>query len=181
MRHYSATTGLHAPPVWRAPEGPADQTAAPVGGGGAWPGFEMTRRATSATTLHWCGGRRRVRRARAGFEIDHSERSSRVAISRAAGPEGAQNTSGATRNATRQAEPQATKHPGNHATQTRGSPTGRRAFTQLVHTLDTVERPSTQRSRAATTSATWTALRAAPLRRLSPETTRTRPRLPSTA
>ena len=40
---------------------------------------------------------------------------------------------------------------------------------------------NTQRSRAATTSATWTAFRAAPLRRLSPETTRTRPRLPSTA
>ena len=40
---------------------------------------------------------------------------------------------------------------------------------------------NTQRSRWATTSATWTALRAAPLRRLSPETTRTRPRLPSTA
>ena len=28
--------------VWRAPEGPA---AVPVGGGGAWPGFETTRRA----------------------------------------------------------------------------------------------------------------------------------------
>ena len=39
----------------------------------------------------------------------------------------------------------------------------------------------TQRRREATTSATWTAFRAAPLRRLSPETTRTRPRLPSTA
>ena len=39
-----------------------------------------------------CDGRRRVRRARAGFEIDHSERSSRVAISRAAGPDGARNT-----------------------------------------------------------------------------------------
>ena len=115
MQHYSATAILHTPPMWRAPAGPAGQTAMPVGGGGARPGFEMTRRATSATTLHWCGGRRRVRRARAGFEIDHSERSSRVAISRAAGPEGAQNTSGATRNATRQAEPQAepqaTKHP----------------------------------------------------------------------
>ena len=47
--------------------------------------------------------------------------------------------------------------------------------------LDTVERPATQRSRAATTSATWTAFRAAPLRRLSPETTRMRPHLPSTA
>ena len=27
-----------APLVWRAPEGPA---AVPVGGGGAWPGFEV--------------------------------------------------------------------------------------------------------------------------------------------
>ena len=55
-----------APPVWRAPEGPEGLAAVPVGGG----------------------------RARAGLEIDHSERSSRVAISRAAGPDGAQNTSG---------------------------------------------------------------------------------------
>ena len=30
-----------------------------LGGGGAWPGFETTRRATSATRPHWCGGRRR--------------------------------------------------------------------------------------------------------------------------
>ena len=51
------------PPVWRAPEGPA---AVPVGGGGAWPGFETTGR--SAARHHWCGGRRRDRRARAGFE-----------------------------------------------------------------------------------------------------------------
>ena len=34
-----------APPVWRAPEGSA---AVPVGGGGAWPGFEATRRAKLA-------------------------------------------------------------------------------------------------------------------------------------
>ena len=55
MRDYGTTnnTPAHqAPPVWRAPEGPA---AVLVGGGRAWP----------------------------GFEIDHSERSSRVAISRA--------------------------------------------------------------------------------------------------
>ena len=51
---------------------------------------------TTATGHHWCGGCRRVRRARAGFEIDHSERSSRVAISRAAGPDGARNTRGPT-------------------------------------------------------------------------------------
>ena len=34
-----------APQVWRAPEGLA---AVPVGGGGAWPGFEPTRRAQLA-------------------------------------------------------------------------------------------------------------------------------------
>ena len=67
---------------------------------------------TSATRRRRCGGCRRVRRARAGFEIDHSEPSgSRVAISRAgrrppahtaAKPtgrrSGARNTSGATSN-----------------------------------------------------------------------------------
>ena len=54
-----------------------------------------------------CGGRRRVRRARAGFEIDHSEPlGSRVAISRAAGPDGARNTSGTTSNAGDLAGPQ---------------------------------------------------------------------------
>ena len=46
-----------------------------------------------------CGGRRRVRRARAGVEIDHSEPQARVWLfKRAAGPEGARNTSGATSN-----------------------------------------------------------------------------------
>ena len=37
-----------APLVWRAPEGPEGQAAAAVGGGGAWPGFETTRRAKLA-------------------------------------------------------------------------------------------------------------------------------------
>ena len=37
-----------APLVWRAPEGPRGQAAVPVGGGGAWPGFETTRRAKLA-------------------------------------------------------------------------------------------------------------------------------------
>ena len=65
----------------------------------AWPGFETTHPATRQHTRHHrCEGRRRDRRARAGFEIDHSERSSRVAISRAAGPSGARNTRGATSN-----------------------------------------------------------------------------------
>ena len=35
-------------PVWRAPEGPEGLAAVPVGGGGAWPGFEMMRRAKLA-------------------------------------------------------------------------------------------------------------------------------------
>ena len=38
----SHTSAHQAPPVWRAPEGSA---AVPVGGGGAWLGFETTRRA----------------------------------------------------------------------------------------------------------------------------------------
>ena len=43
--------------------------AVPVGGGGAWPGFEATRpTAHQPRRPHWCGGRRRDRRARAGFE-----------------------------------------------------------------------------------------------------------------
>ena len=37
-----------APQVWRAPEGQEGQAAVPVGGGGAWPGFETTRRAKLA-------------------------------------------------------------------------------------------------------------------------------------
>ena len=41
-------TAPQAPPVWRAPGGPEGQAAVPVGGGGAWPGFEPTRRAKLA-------------------------------------------------------------------------------------------------------------------------------------
>ena len=37
--------------------------AVPVGGGRAWPNNKPTHRATSATWHHWCGGRRRDRRA----------------------------------------------------------------------------------------------------------------------
>ena len=39
-----------------------------MGDGRARPGFETTHQATSATRPHWCEGRRRDRRARAGFE-----------------------------------------------------------------------------------------------------------------
>ena len=97
-----------APLVWRVPEDPEGLAAVPVGGGGAWqrcrwaaagPGRASAR---PHTKCRRCGGRRRDRRARAGFEIDTSEPSgSRVAISRAAGPDGAWNTSGAASNNTR--------------------------------------------------------------------------------
>ena len=61
-----ATSVTKTPQVWRAPEG---QAAVPVGGGGAWPDNESTRRANHQHTRpHWCEGRRRDRRARAGFE-----------------------------------------------------------------------------------------------------------------
>ena len=73
------------PPVASALQGGREGlAAAPVGGGGAWPGFEAGpscgvrgRRRGQAAVLVGGG------RARAGLEIDHSERSSRVAISRA--------------------------------------------------------------------------------------------------
>ena len=78
----------HAPLAWWAPEGLA---AVPVGGGGAWQGYSQRpsptgvegaggtcrgaggrRRGLAGTTQHHsrrrCGGRRRARRARAGFE-----------------------------------------------------------------------------------------------------------------
>ena len=102
-----------APQVWRAPEGPEGLAAVPVGGGGAWPGFETTRRAKLAA---------RTARGRAAAH-GHNQQPGPTAHHAAPGtPVGPQATNQAT-----------------HATQTRGSPPGRRAFTQLVHTLDTVE------------------------------------------
>ena len=104
-----------APPVWRAPEGPEDARGHGCGARGRWQGLAGLRADapshTSATLHHWFGGRRRVRRARAGFEIDHSERSSRVAISRAAGPEGAGKTRGAASTAGDQVALQAPAQP----------------------------------------------------------------------
>ena len=79
MRDYGTTnnTPAHqAPPVWRAPEGLEDLAAVPVGGGGAAPLVWRTPEGPAAVLVG--GGR-----AWPGFEIDHSERSSRVAISRA--------------------------------------------------------------------------------------------------
>ena len=54
------TSAHQVPLVWRAPEGPEGQTAVPVGGGGAWPGFEPTHPATrqrhSTTGVEGAGG-----------------------------------------------------------------------------------------------------------------------------
>ena len=91
-------TGTHS--------GPAQQNR--PRGGRAWPGFETTRRANHQhTRLHWCGGRRRDRRARAGFEIDHSEPQARVWRSRG------------------RPDPTAPRTPaGQHATRSRPAPQG---------------------------------------------------------
>ena len=86
-----------------------------LGGGGAWPGFETTRRAThqrpgptgvegAGGTCHGAGGRRR---GLAGLRddapseargADGSRAGRRPAAHTVAGPDGARNTSGATGN-----------------------------------------------------------------------------------
>ena len=108
MRDYVTTnnTPAHqAPPVWRAPEGLEDLTAAQVGDGGACQHTnDKPDRSGAPRGLRGLAGHhtdtptdwrppRGLRglaavlvgggRAWSGFEIDHSERSSRVAISRA--------------------------------------------------------------------------------------------------
>ncbi len=140
-----------------------------LGGGGAWPGFETTRQATprnaSAAGVEGAGGTGGPgrgtggrRRGLAGLRDD--------APSEARGADGSR--AGRRPPAHTAARPNSTPRNAN-ARQPRGAAARSRS------------QSSTQRSRCATTSATWTAFRAAPLRRLSPETTRTRPRLPSTA
>ena len=92
-----------APLVWRAPEGPAGLAAVLVGGGGARPGFETTRRAKLAART-----------------------ASRPPAHTAARPDGARNTS------------EATSTTSNHATQTRGSPPG----PPRVHATSSYSTPS---------------------------------------
>ena len=70
-----------APLVWRAPEGPVGLAAAAVGGGGAWPGFETTRRAQLAA------------RTASGRAAAHGRTKQPGPT---AGSDGARNTSGAT-------------------------------------------------------------------------------------
>ena len=101
-----------APPVWRAPEGPEDARGHGCGARGRWQGLAGLRAdapsLASATRHRRCGGRRRVRRARAGFEpTRRAKLAARTASGRAAahghteqpGPQdktcSARNTSGA--------------------------------------------------------------------------------------
>ena len=69
------------------------------GAGGRWRGLAGLRVDAPSHPAHhkphWCGGRRRDRRARAGFETRRRAKRGRL-VARAAGPSGARNTSGAT-------------------------------------------------------------------------------------
>ena len=98
------------------PAGLQGQAAVPVGDCGARPDNEPTPRTTRRyTKRRRCGGRRRVRRARAGFEIDHSEPQARVWRSRGRpGPPapGTQAEPHATPSMTRAAAHGHTKQPG---------------------------------------------------------------------
>ena len=78
----------------------------PTGSGGAWPGFETTHR--SATRPHWCGGRRRDRRARlrcpwamAGPGRHHSAPKAPLVWRAPEGPEGTGGLRGAAPNEVR--------------------------------------------------------------------------------
>ena len=141
--------------------------------GGRRRGLAEHTRTTSTTGVEGAGGTCRGaggrRRGLAGLRddapsearsADGSRAGRRPPAHTAAEPSGAQNTRGA---------------PSNQATTQRKRAAAHRAAARSRSQWNT------QRRREATTSATWTALRAAPLRRLSPETTKTRPRLPSTA
>ena len=76
--------------------------AVPVGGGRARAGRHPPAR--TAARLHRCGGRRRDRRARAGFETRHRAKRGCL-VSRAAGASGAWKTRGATSNMRNHAGP----------------------------------------------------------------------------
>ena len=98
VQYPRATSTIKNPDSTASVEDTGGSRESSCGARGRRRGLAVVRTDTQPRKCRRCGGRRRVRRAWAGFEIDHSERSSRVAISRAAGPDGARNTSGATSN-----------------------------------------------------------------------------------
>ena len=140
-----------APLVWRAPERPVGLAAVPVGGGGAWPGFETTRRVIhqqpGTTGVEGTGGICRGAGGRwrglAGLRddapseargADGSRAGRRPPAHTAAGPSGARNTRGAISN-----------QPSNHATQTRGSPRGPPRVHAVSGALSAVAAPQPRR------------------------------------
>ena len=136
--HAKATPVSDNRPSW--PTGPG------CGAGGRRQGLaglrDDTPSHTPATQRRRCEGRRRDRRARAGFEIDHSEPlGSRVAISRAAGPDGARNIRGAASNTINDAG----RRP---PARTAAGPSGARNTSGA--TSNTTAAPTTQRNEAAT-------------------------------
>ena len=143
-----------------------------LGGGGAWPGYSQRPGTTSVKGAGGTGGPgRAIHSAPAPPVWRAPEGPEGTGGLRGAAPNEVRSPSLAGGRALRRPEhPWGNKQPSN-ANARQPKRAAARSHSQW----------STQRSRAATTSATWTAFRAAPLRRLSPETTRTRPRLPSTA
>ena len=114
VQYPRATSTIKNPDSTASVEDTGGSRESSCGARGRRLGLAVVRTDTQPRKCRRCGGRRRVRRARAGFEIDHSERSSRVAISRAAGPDGAWNTSGAASTTERKSlrTPRSTPGPG---------------------------------------------------------------------
>ena len=130
-----------APPVWRAAEGQEGQTAAPMGGDGAWqscsqPPSPTGAKGTGGTGGPGCGARGGGG-AWLGFEATRRAKlAARTARGRAAA-HGHNQQPGPTAHHAAPGTPVAPQA----ATQRKRAADrqGRRAFTQLVHTLDTVE------------------------------------------
>ena len=86
------------------PPGLRGLAAVPVGGGGAWPGFKTTRRAEGSRRGRLAGGPPPTGTHSGPAPTKHTRR---LEITRAAGPSGARNTSGATSTATGKGKPTA--------------------------------------------------------------------------
>ena len=83
VQYPRATSTIKNPDSTASVEDTGGSRESSCGARGRRRGLAVVRTDTQPRKCRRCGGRRRARRARAGFEIDHSERSSRVAISRA--------------------------------------------------------------------------------------------------
>ena len=137
-----------APLVRRAPEGPQGLAAVPVGGGEARTGTKTTRQTTSATRPHWCGGRRRDRRAWlrrlwAAAEPDQAIQSDPAPLVRRA-PEGPEGTGGL-----RGAAPNEVRSPSLAGGRALRRPEHQRGHKQQHAAAENLSRHRTTRSRPA--------------------------------